>query len=99
MKTVVLYVNWSLQISSTKVNTLHSSIGRANYDLAQMEIDKTHDITVNLEDDAGSLRLLVTITGAVSSVDHEVGATARGNITRKYVSVLFILSAILLKVI
>ena len=54
--------------------------------MRKLDIDQTHDITLNLEDEAGSLRLMVTITGAVSSTDHEVAATTRKEITRKYVS-------------
>lgn len=59
---------------------------RTSFDLRQLEIDKTHDITLNLEDEAGSLRVMITITGAVSSTDHEVAHTTRKEITRKYVS-------------
>ena len=62
------------------------SICRTSFDLRKLDIDQTHDITLNLEDEAGSLRLMVTITGAVSSTDHEVAATTRKEITRKYVS-------------
>lgn len=59
---------------------------RVSLDLRSLTVDKTHDLTVDLEDEAGSLRLLVTVTGAVSSTDHEVSPTLRQEITQRYVS-------------
>lgn len=59
---------------------------RSSLDLTTLEIDKTYDITVDLVDQVGSLRLLTTITGAVSSVDHEISPTRREEIRRNYVS-------------
>ena len=59
---------------------------RATLDLMKLDKDHTHDITVNLVDQVGRLRMLVTITGAVSSTDHEVSPTMRDEITRRYVS-------------
>ena len=59
---------------------------RATLDLMKLDKDHTHDITVNLVDQVGRLRMLVTITGAVSSTAHEVSPTMRDEITRRYVS-------------
>lgn len=63
------------------------SVVRASLDLSKLTIDRTHDLNVHLEDEAGSLRILITITGAVSSTDHETSASTRDEIIRRYVSI------------
>lgn len=60
-------------------------VDRTSLDLASLQIDQTHDTTVGLEDEAGSLRMLITVTGAVSSTDHEISSTKRQEITSSYV--------------
>ncbi|XP_067937868.1 multiple C2 and transmembrane domain-containing protein 1-like [Watersipora subatra] len=59
-------------------------MGRTSLDLGKFEKDRTHDIYLHLVDQIGVLHLLVTITGAVSSTDHEVSSTARDSISRSY---------------
>lgn len=66
---------------------------RANLDLKMIEPEKTHFLKVPLEDGAGTVSLLITITGtfgAESSTDldfdKEVSTRQRDNIICKYVS-------------
>lgn len=65
---------------------------RAVLDLRSLTVEKTHDITVHLEDEAGSLRLLVTVTGSVSSTDQEVSSMKRNEIVKRYVSAVWSLA-------
>lgn len=73
-------------IFSSASLSLSPLLCRASLDLKTLEVDKTHDICVNLVDQVGSLRLLVTITGAVCSTEHEISSTRRDEIARSYVS-------------
>ncbi|KAF6037771.1 MCTP2 [Bugula neritina] len=78
--------SWQLDISVFDHNIAGRDdfMGRASLDLSKLTIDRTHDLNVHLEDEAGSLRILVTITGAVSSTDHETSASTRDEIIRRY---------------
>ena len=66
---------------------------RANVDLKLVEAEKTHFLKVPLEDGAGTVSLLITITGTYGiesstdlDFDKEVSTRQNDNIIRKYVS-------------
>jgi len=70
---------------------------RAQIDLRTLECEKTHFIRLPLEDGAGSLSLLITITGMFSSSFNDLETTGDNNelftdnpykkaIIKKYVS-------------
>ena len=68
---------------------------RAVIDLSQLEVEKTYSIEQQLEDGAGVVHLLVSISGQSSLTDlNKPSLKERESIVRKYVSncaVLFII--------
>ncbi|VEN42281.1 unnamed protein product, partial [Callosobruchus maculatus] len=66
-------------------------IGRCTINLAQLERERTHSIWQELEDGAGSLHLLLTISGTTASetisdlTTYEENPRERQNITERYV--------------
>ena len=63
---VLIFFNYTI---IAKYNLLIYSYKRGQVDLKDYEKDKTHSIVVQLEDGAGSISILVTITGIYSECD------------------------------
>ena len=78
---------------------LSVSARRAIIDLTDMETERTHKISQKLEDDAGTLVLLLTVSGMTChkhQMDHAgktIDDIRRDDIVRQYVSSLYSLTA------
>ena len=65
---------------------------RTEINLAELETDKTHALALPLEDDAGTIHLLVTISGTMATqlptnvANYKLSAKDREDIIRKYAS-------------